>query len=599
MVTRIFLFLWLCWAGGARAQELTVTASASQNATAGAPFEVRFTVNGQAERFHPPTFGAGLRVVSGPNQSTSMRSINGQTTTSLTIGYHLMAEKEGEYTIPPVVVEAKGKQYRSEALTVKVQQGSATTGGTGNAGGGRSANTATADAGKQLFIRAVPDKREVYQGQQLVVSYKLYTNVQITGNMPEKMPVLNGFWSRNVSAGDERTVWTEEVVDGVRYQTTVLQQYILFPERSGQLHIDPMEMTFVIRQPVATNDPFERFFGGSYREVELKVKSPQVPIQVKPLPAEGRPEGFDGAVGNFTFSTAVDRTELKANEALNYTLKVTGTGNLHLLIAPGVRRPETIARYDPKFNDRINESPGGVSGSREFSYLMIPRHEGTYALPPVSFSYFDPTAKRYVALPSEAYTLQVAKGDAAQPVAAFTPGAQQDVKVLDRDIRYIKTRTPRFDTGGGFWGSGWFFALLLAGPVLFGAAWVYRDRQRERNRDAGLVRNRNANKVAAKHLAVARRQLNAGDSKPFYEAVYKGLYGYVADKLDIPVASLNKDFIAEQLRERRVDDALIARMAETLDLCEMARFAPLSGVSEAEVYEKARQLINDMEHGKI
>src|SRR5690606_23743844 len=215
----------------------------------------------------------------------------------------------------------------------------------------------------------------------------------------------------------------------------------------------PMEMTFVVREPTATNDPFERFFGGSYREVEQHLKSPVVPITVRPLPTDGKPEDFAGAVGNFSFTTAVDRTELKANDAVNYTLKISGSGNLQLINAPHVRIPETIEQYDPKVNDKFSESASGVSGSREFTYLMIPRHEGSYALPPVSFSYFDPAAKRYVTLQGDPYTLQVAKGDGSQPTVGFAPGAQRDVKVLDNDIRYIKTRTPRFRTeGSGFWG---------------------------------------------------------------------------------------------------------------------------------------------------
>src|SRR5690606_1237528 len=538
------VILFLLWAPIARAQDLTVTASASQTTVStGIPFEVRFTVNGQAEKFDPPSFD-GFRVVSGPNQSTSMRSINGKTTMSMSLGYHLVAQKEGTYTIASAAVEAGGKTYRSNTLTIIVEKGAGSNSGGSSGNSGRSNARPAANAKNQIFIRAVPNKRTVYQGEQLTVSYKLYTNVQIAGNMPGKMPALTGFWSRALEQNNQRTEWTEEVVDGVRYQVTELQQYILFPERSGKLEIDPMEMTFVIREPVVSNDPFDRFFGGSYREVEQEVKSPVVPITVQALPAEGKPGGFDGAVGKFSFTTEVDRTELKANDAVNYTLKVSGSGNLQLLDAPAVHIPETIEQYDPKVNDQLTESASGVSGSREFTYLMIPRHEGSYTLPPVSFSYFDPDAKRYVTLQGDPFSLQVAQGDGSQPTVGFAPGAQRDVKVLDNDIRYIKTRVPRFSKeGDGFWGSAGFFILLLAGPVLFGAAWMYRNRQREQNRDAGAVRNRNANKLANKHLAVARKELQAGDKKLFYEAVYKGLYGYMADKLNIPGASLNKECI--------------------------------------------------------
>lgn len=596
MVIRYILLLCVLCRTAAYGQEVTVTASASPSTvTAGEPFEIRFTVNGQAERFTPPPFD-GFRLVSGPNQSTSMRSVNGKTTMNMSLGYYLIAEKEGAYTIQPAEVEVNGKTYRSNALSITVQKGSGST-GTGNS---TRSSGASAANDRQIFIRAIPDKREVFQGQPLVVAYKLYTNVQIAGNMPGKMPVFNGFWSRPLEPANQRTEWSEEVVDGVRYQTAVLQRYILFPEQSGQLQVDPMEMTFVVRRPVATNDPFDRFFGGSYQEVEQKVKSTLLPITVRPLPEAGKPDNFNGAVGNFALTAAVDRMSLKANEALNYTIKISGSGNLHLLTAPGVHIPESIEQYDPKVNDQISESATGVTGSREFTYLLIPRQEGNFILPPTSFSYFDPSAKRYVTLQSDTVSLQVAKGDATQPAVGFAPSAQRDVKLLDNDIRYIKTRIPRFrKEGTGFWGSPVFLLLLFAGPVLFSAAWTHRNHQRAQNRNTDIVRNRHANKVAAKHLATARKHLKAGDQAGFYEAVYKGIYGYLADKLNIPAASLNKDFIAEQLRERNVSGPLIQRIEDTLDLCEMARFAPLSGISEADVYEKAKLLINDMEHEKI
>src|SRR5690606_38259608 len=255
---------------------------------------------------------------------------------------------------------------------------------------------------------------------------------------------------------------------------------------------------------------------------------------------------------------------------------------------------------DPKVNDQLTESASGVSGSREFTYLLIPRHEGSYTLPPGSFSYFDPTAKRYITLQGDPYTLQVAQGDGSQPTVGFAPGAQRDVKLLDNDIRYIKTDVPRLSKdGSGFWGSAWFFILLLAGPAFFAAAWVYRNRLREQNRDVGAVRNRQANKAANKHLAIARKKLDAGNKQLFYEAVYKGLYGYMANKLNISAAVLNKDYISEQLRGRGVADELIARMEERVERCARARFAPLTGISETAVFEKAKQLINDMEHSKV
>lgn len=600
------LLLWtsVLFANGikATADDIKVTATVSKSVVGtGEPFEISFSVNGNIESFTPPTLN-GFQVVGGPNQSSSYSSINGNTTASMSLSYDLVAVKEGEYVIGPAVVVVNGKQVKSNSVKIKVVKGRAVPqGNQGNQGntvpqGDKVAEGNSTDISKRLFLRAVANKTNVYIGEQFSVSYKLYTNIDLVDNALDKLPDFNGFWSQEIKNNSQNVQWEIENYNGIKYHVATLKQIILFPERFGKLTLDPLAMTFVVRQAGPSNDPIEQFFGGSYKDTKYKIKSSPITINVKPLPDAGKPEGFTGAVGNFFISANLDKSSIKANEALNYALKISGTGNLKLLKAPELTLPADIEKYDPKVNDNIKETMSGVSGSREYSYLLIPRHEGSYTIEPLKFSYFNPVTEKYMTLSSGPFPVKVAKGDPGSNVTAYASGNQQDVRMLAKDIAYIKTGNPGLTkVGEGFYASALYYILLCTGPILFLAGFGYRKWYRENNRDVVKVKGRNANKIAAKHLANAQKQLLSGDKKAFYEDVYKGLYAYLSDKLNISAADLNKDNIREQLNLRAVKEPLIDQLTETLDLCEMARYAPISGISEQEVFDKAKTIINDIE----
>jgi hypothetical protein len=597
----LYLTLLLC-SNHLLAADITFTASASRTKVAvGEVFEVTFAVNGNLQRFGPPAF-EGFQVVGGPNQSSSMTSINGATTVSMSLGYDLVATKEGVYTIPSAVAVVDGKQYRSNAIKITVVKGPPAGQGAsrGAALGAGSANPdASFDISKRLFIRAVSDKTNVYQGEQLAVTYKLYTNIDIVDNALDKLPDFNGFWSQEVKINTQNVEWTTEIFNGARYNVAVLKKVILLPERFGKLALDPLGMTFIVRQQVPSNDPMEQFFGGAVKDVKYKIKSLPISISVKQLPEAGKPEGFQGAVGNFSIASSIDKTALKANEALNYKLKVSGTGNFKLLKTPELTVASDIEKYDPKIADQLTETVIGVSGSREYTYLLIPRHDGVYKLAPLKFSYFNPVSRKYVVLNTEPYELKVAKGDPGTNVTAFAKGGQQDVQELEKDIRYIKTSSSGLSVpADGFYGSTAFFFALIAGPIAFLLALGYRSWYRNYTKDEVEVKGRKASKLAAKHMANAQKQLTSGDAKVFFEAVYKGLYGYLADKLNISAADLSKEIISEALVKRSIDSLVIREVEETIDLCEMARYAPMSGVSQPEVLEKAKRIIKNIENAQ-
>jgi hypothetical protein len=580
------------------AQDVKFTASVSKTTVGtGEQFEINFSLDGNGNGFNPPDFG-NFQILSGPNVSTSMESINGNTTVSNSYGYILMPVKEGDYTIGPATVMVNGHKLSTNPIKIKVIKGRAVPQGNQAQNGPDNSIPAgnTADLSKSLFIRAVVDKNNVYQGQQLILTFKLYTRVDIEQSQVDNIPDLNGFWNEDINSHQQQVQWHIESYKGIRYNVADIKQSILFPEHTGNLTIDPMKMTFIARVQAPSRDFMDQFFG-SYKEVKYSAKSTPLVIHVKALPDAGKPVGYTGAVGNFNIKSSIDKTELKANEALNYSVKVTGSGNIKLLKDLNIGFPPDFEKYDPKITDTLSENENGVSGTRTYNYLLIPRHEGDFTIPELKFSYFNPASSKYVTLTSKNFHIKVAKGSAENNVAVLSGTDQQDVKMLDKDIRYIKTDATDIRLKGNtFFGSFWYFLLLATGPLACYAALVYRKWLRRNNSDFVKVKSRRAGKIAAKHLANAQKQLLANDSKAFYENISKGLYGYLSDKLNIQYANLDRETIIAALKEKSVSELIINQLADTLDLCEMARYAPVTHISQKDVFEKAKNIINDIEN---
>jgi len=595
------LFLLLFWTGPLLAQNIKFTASVSKNEVAtGEQFEVSFSVNGNGDRFTPPDLN-GFQVAGGPNQSTSMEMINGATTVNASVSYILVAVKEGDFTIGPASIIVNGHKYTTNPIKMKVVKGKPVPQNRAQQqqnGPDNNLNVAGAtDLSKSLFLRTVLDKDNVYQGQQLTLTYRLYTRIGIVQTQVTKMPDLTGFWNEDVKTTPQAVAqWKVEVYNGVKYNVADVKQIILFPEHAGNITIDPFSMDFVVRlQTPARNIMDQVFGGGGYEDKKYTAKSAPVVVHVKQLPEAGKPDGFVGAVGNFAIQSTIDKTELKTNEALNYKIKVTGSGNIKLLKDLNVNFPVDFEKYDPKVVDSIKEQVTGVSGTRFYNYLLIPRHAGDYKIDPLKFSYFNPNTGKYVSLETKPFDVKVAKGVAETNVTSLAD--KQDVKLLDKDIRYIKTGDAGlFKEGNRFFGSVSYYLLLLLGPFLCLGAYVYRGQNAKYNSDIVKVKNRRAAKIAAKRLANAHQQLLAKNTAAFYEAIFRGIYGYLGDKLNISYADLNREIIASALQKKGIDLPLITRLEDTIDLCEMARYAPVTHISEQEVYNKAKGIINDIEN---
>jgi len=596
-VSYLLIMVLLLCSGALSAQRVQFNASVSGNDVAtGEPFRVTFAINGNGSRFTPPDF-TGFQILSGPNVSSSITSINGNTTVSNSYSYDLVAVKEGILTIGSAFIMVDERRLNTNPIRIRVSKGQPMQQNSQQQQQRQEEmiQDNAEDLSKALLLRAEVNKTNVYQGEQILLSYKLYTRAGIVDSRVDKLPDLNGFWTEDVKNQPQQVQWRTETYKGLKYNVADVKQMILFAEHSGDIKINPFEMTFIVRVAAPARDIMEQFFG-SYKDVKYAVKSIPVVVHVKPLPEAGKPAGFSGAVGKFSIQARLDKKELKANETLNYSVKLTGSGNIKLINALNVNLPADFEKYDPKVTDTIKEEANGVRGNRTYSYLLIPRRQGNYTIEPLEFSYFDTSTKKYVTIATKAFAVKVNKGLVENNVTAFSDADQKDIKKLDKDIRSIKTGNAGLNKiGERFYGSQGYWLLLLSGPVLCALAFGFRNRNRKINSDVVRVKNRRAGKVAARHLANAQKQLAAKNTAAFYEAIFKGLYGYLSDKLNLAVADLNKESIVDGLKDREIGDQLITKLLETLDLCEMARYAPVTQLSELEVLEKAKGIINEIE----
>lgn len=600
-ITRGFLFALIFLLGSmtafAQAPFLSATANKS---TVGSneTFQLTYTFNGNGQRFQGPDL-SDFNVHSGPNQSNSVQVINGSFSQSLSISYILQPKREGTFKIGPASIDAEGKRVVSNIVNLTVVKGAAPQ---------QQQAQQSAESGlssKNIFIRATTTKSSVYQGEAVVVSFRIYTNVSILNYTVNKMPAFNGFYSQDIQLPEQLEL-TTEVIDGVSYRSGEIKKLVLFPQQSGELVIDPMELECIARIQVKSNrrdpfgmfnDPFfnDPFFGGGARDVKYSFRSMPVKIQVKALPG-GAPASFNGSVGKLNYDVSLDHDKTRANEPVTMKIKISGNGNLKLTEAPQINLPPDCEVYDPKVTENIRTGAGGSTGSKTFEYLIIPRNEGTFDLEPVPFTYFDLDKKQYVTNPGKTFTLKVGRGS-SQSVTASGPAHRSNVEVIGKDIRYIKLKSEEFtDNEKGFYGSAGFYLASLTPLLLFSGLLVYRNRNHKLNADASLVRTRKATGAAQKRLSAASDALAKNEISKVYEEISKALWGYAGDKLLIDPASLTKETAASGLAARKVNADLIDKWKTLIEECEIARYAGASAASPAETHKEAMQLITGLEN---
>ena len=580
----------------------TLTGSAPSHVATGEQFRLTYTVNTQdVSDFRAGDIPDELEVLIGPNRSmqSSYQMINGHTSSSssITYTYIVRATKNGSFTIPPAHVVVGGKTIASNTLTIKVS-GSPSSSSSGSSRQHANEDGEIRDAGSQisgsdLFIKVSANKKRVHEQEPILLTYKVYTLVGLT-SLRGDMPDLKSFYTQEVDLPQQKS-FSIETFNGRPYKTTTWSQYVMFPQMTGKLEIPSITFEGIVVQQNRNIDPFEAFFNGGsgYIEVKKKIQAPGIEIQVDPLPQ--RPANFSGGVGKFNISAQFDKTEIKANDPVSMRLIVSGTGNLKLIKQPVVNFPKDFDKYEPKVTDKTKLTSNGIEGSMIYDILVVPRHQGKYEIPPVEFTYFDTSENAYKTIKSESFTLDVAKGSGAGTVNDFS--GQTDLQELTKDIRYIKTgETRQHSLDDFFFGSTGYWVSLSVLALLFISLFIIFRQRAIDNANVTKMRGKKANKVAAKRLKKAARLM--ADNKPgeFYDEVLRALWGYVGDKLNIPVEQLSHDNISQRLSERSVGEDTVSQFMGALDECEFERYAPGDPKGNMnKVYDKAISAIEKIE----
>ncbi len=593
----VFLFTALSLV--ARGQSETITASAPAVVTEDEAFS--FTISGevQGDVVLPPV--AGIKILAGPSQMVSYQSsnINGKLQNTMQVSYTYMMKisTEGEYTIPPAILKAGKKMYTTNEVKVKVIKGTARVQSSGNTGSGTRQT-----GGKSVILRQIPTKNNVYVGEQIVLSTKVYVRerLQIT-NL--KTPSYEGFWNEDLDADKNAG---QDVLDGLTYNSQVINRQLLTAQKSGDLTLEPAEMDVMIQKRVRTNsnpfgdifdDPFFDNAFNSYKTVPDSYKSNAVHIHVKPLPS-GAPSSYDGAVGDYSMLASISRDSTLTNESVTLRVTISGTGNLPLLQPVKVDFPPDLEVFDPKTVTKFRNTTAGSSGSVTFEYLIIPRNRGSFRIAPVEFTYFNPATSKYITTKSKEFNLMVTgKGasDEASAMQQMPEGFFRDeVKNLGNDIRFIHAETNdlrKKDTS--IVHSSWML-VYPAGIVILIFLFATRKRRTRKQADINYIRYRRARKLAVRRLKTAKQLLSLQDDG-FYDEILKACWGYLSDKFGVDMSDLSREKIHEKLSKSNIPEDLTTELWNLIDECEFSRYAPGEALDKNTIYRRAENILSRIE----
>lgn len=600
-----FIFIVLLSCVSIYADDVKFVISAPTATVKGAQIQLKYILQGgTGSNIDIPSEISGFDILFGPSvmQSYSSSNINGKVTSesNTTYTWVLMANTEGTFTLPAASVRVNGKNYKSNTTTIKVlppdknaepqqpgQQPQMTT--STSVGNNISPNDA--------FIRAIFSKTKVNEQEAVTVTFRFYTVLNIRDVSKIQFPEFEGFMTEEFELPVNRQFGLEHY-NGRNYSVVDVKKTLLFPQRSGKITIPSGTMEIVFAVP--SGRKVRTFFGTEEIMTEAKkvLKTTPVTVDVSSLPTKDKPVNFSGAVGTFTFNPSITSQKVKANDAVTIKLNIEGTGNLKLIKNPEVKLPKDFEAYDPKVTNNFNITDKGLSGSKTIEYLFIPRHSGKFTIPPIEFTYYDIQAKVYKTLKSPAYNLDVDKDTNAGTNNSATSYMNQREVQAEQDIRYLKTGDYSFRNQLNFtFGTLTYFLWYIIPFILFIAAVILYRKQIKANADVALMRTKKANKMAKKRLRLANKYLQEGNKDGFYEEVLRALWGYLSDKLTIPVANLNRENIESELTKYGVKDDLISRFISILDTCEFARYAPSQAEGAMDkLYNETINAIAEMEN---
>lgn len=593
----LFVLLISC---PAFAKDIKFKATAPEAVAMGEQFRLTYTVNEEARSRDlriSESIAENFDILMGPSQAinTSQIYINGKSESSIevTFTYILMPKKEGVFNIGPASLKVSGANYQSNELSIKVlpeDQKSSSSEGKASQNG--------QIAKDDLFIVMNVSKRNVYEQESLVVSFKLYSRLDC-GINDIKFPEFDGFVTQEVELPTEKQ-WSLENYNGKNYRTILLKQTVLFPQKSGDITIGAAELKMVARVPSQkkARSFFDDFFD-TYQDINKIIRTSPTTIHVKPLPG-GKPSNFSNAVGNYSLEVELVTEKPKSNESITIKVKLSGEGNLKLAKMPNIEFPADFEIYDPKTDLEVKTTANGMSGSKVSEYYAVPRFPGKFEIEPIQFSYFDTKSKSYKTIKTAPFHLDVAAG--ASTTSSETPMVnytnKEQLNYIGKDIRFLKINSPSFfRVDRLFTGSLLYWMCYLIPALLLFLFFIIYRKQVKENADIKLVKTKKANKIATKRLKAANLLLKEQNKELFYEEVLKAMWGYLSDKLSIPTSELTKETAADILGEKNVDQTVIDRVIEVLNTCEFARYAPATESHAMEdIYNEAADLIGILEN---
>ena len=586
--------------------DITFKTICKKQVSVGEQFQVSYELNSDGKDFKSPNFN-NFEIIGGPFSSTSssIQVINGSVTrtNTQTYSFHLRAIKAGKFMIPQASVTVDKKRITSEPFEINVI---ASSNNNGNVSGSSSTQSQVTLGNKEVFLEAVPNKRKAYLGEQIVLTYRIFFTIPISQLSISESPSYTGFWTKDITDNNGSLQQSSIIRDGQQYNVATIQEIVLFPQKTGELTIDPLDISCLAqirreRDRSRGYDPFEEFFGdvmsSSYTNVRKEIKSQPIKIDVLPLPNNDKPNDFKGAVGQFTFTSKIDKTELKANEAFTFTITASGKGNIELLELPKPVFPPDFEVYDPKITSSVKDNALGISGSKKAEYIVIPRVAGKFNIEGVNFSYFDPSSAKYVTLKSSDYEVDVEKSDTNQGSGSiYTPG-QADIKYLGSDIRHINVNNNKlYITGSTFFMSPLYIIIIVIITITFIISLLVHKKLDRLNKNQVMMRNKKATKVAKKRLTNAYNYIKSGNQNGFYEELSQALWGYISDKLNIPRSQLSMDSVKEIMSHHDITEDITNEFIELLNNCEFARFAPGDPNKKMDdLYQKGIDVITKIE----
>ena len=592
------------------AEEISFTCKAPSTVVSGQQFKLVYTVNKEGKDLRVPEI-SDFDVLFGPStsHSSSFQIVNGKASSNaqITYTYMLVGKEPGRYTIAPATIVISGDKYTSNSVQIQVLPADKTSNNSSNTSSssqGFAVDNGTTEnvSNEQIFVKQLFSKTRVYEQEAILVTYKLYTRLDVVQVGGVKFPEYKDFFVQDVELDPNRS-WLVEHVDGYNYNTIVLKQCVIFPQHSGKFPIEGGNVEVVLRMRTASSrhqSIFDDFFQ-SYQDVKKNLRFAGTQINVKELPANP-PAGFNGAVGSYTLNSSISSQEIKANEAITLKLKISGTGNLKLVKTPEVKFPLDFDVYDPKVDVKVKPSSAGQNGHKAIEYVAIPRFGGDFEIPAVKFVYFDINKGEYKTLTTPVYTLKVdgsTEQTAGTTVVTSTIN-KENVKQLSTDIRYIHTDIEKglSRKNSYFAFSSSMYMCLLAPLFIFIIVLLFLQKQARENANVALRNTKRANKVAKKRLKEAQKCLKLGEKSKFYEETMRALWGYIADKLTIPVSELTKDNVQEKLNAHNCDENLIKEFLLCLSDCEFARFSPVvdESLSMENIYSRAAELIGKLDN---